>query len=74
MEGAAADPRMVTALTWQVRWYVLSVEGELACYRARTDVGAKAPLWKTWTSTAVVAVLPPERLEHLVRVPPRAEQ
>ena len=49
---------------WKLRWYSLTVDGELTCHRGRADVDRKPPLFSTMLAQAKVSVLPPERLEQ----------
>ena len=48
---------------WKLRWYTLSIEGELTCHRQRSDVNAKPPLFALSLASAQVSVMPPARLE-----------
>eukprot|EP00966_Prymnesium_polylepis_P161100 3722767-Prymnesium_polylepis.1 len=49
---------------WKLRWYSLSVDGELTCHRQRSDVDRKAPLFATFLDQLRVSLLPPERQQH----------
>lgn len=49
---------------WKLRWYSVSVEGELTCHRHRGDVDRKEPLFSAWLDQVRVSVLPPERHEQ----------
>ena len=48
---------------WKLRWYTLSIEGELTCHRQRSDVNTKPPLFALSLASAQVSVMPPARLE-----------
>ena len=49
---------------WKLRWYTLSVDGELVCYRRHADLHeAKPPMFTVLVSQLRVTMLPPERMD-----------
>ena len=49
---------------WKLRYYILTVDGELTCYRRKTDLDeSKPPMYNTQLAELRVTMLPPERLE-----------
>lgn len=75
VRGFAQEPLMAGPLlkrgkklgAWKLRWYVLTVDGELRCYRHRHDVERKPPGWSTLIGGARVSVLSRDRLEQAAR-------
>ena len=74
-EGALSVGK--TLNQWKLRWYTVSVEGDLVCYRRRTDLDeSRPPMFAVHLSQLRVTMLPPERLERqsvleLTRLAPR---
>ena len=49
---------------WKLRWYTLSVDGELVCYRRHADLHeAKPPMFTVLVSQLRITMLPPERMD-----------
>ena len=49
---------------WKLRYYILTVDGELTCYRRKTDLDeARPPMYVTQLSDLRVTMLQADRLE-----------